>query len=332
MKKPSKKTVIIVIIIFFVGVFVWQRFAGKSDKDVADAYRVSRGTVSEMVSDSGDVRPEKYANLSFEIPTMITSVDVAVGDTVTKGQKLITINRNQLGAQIHAARVEVDKAVAAEKMARRHWDDIKPEQREQYRKSVEYARAMLRATQSQWSKTVLRAPMDGIVTKQEARVGEIAQGVVVRVIDPGDLHIESLMSESDVVRMHVGQEAKITFDAFDDETFMAHITQIDPEAVTLQDVTYYKVTLKMDDSDERVRSGMGVDVDIVVEEKNDVLHVPLRFIRTDDDGTFVYVRGGEEYIKKYITTGLEGDAGNVEVIDGLAEGEEIFAIYEQGNE
>ncbi|PID52002.1 MAG: hypothetical protein CR972_04390 [Candidatus Moraniibacteriota bacterium] len=332
MKKPSKKTIIIVIILLFVGVFVWQRFAGKSDKDVADVYRVSRGTVSEMVSDSGDVRPEKYANLSFEVPTVITSVDVAVGDTVTEGQKLITIDRNQLGAQIHAARVEVEQAVAREQLARRHWDALKPEEKEQYRKDVERARAMLRATQSQWSKTVLRAPMDGIVTQQEARVGEIAQGVVVRVIDPRDLHIESLMSESDVVRMHVGQEAQITFDAFDNETFIAHITQIDPEAVTLQDVTYYKVTLVMDKNDDRVRSGMGVDVDIVVAQKEHVLHVPLRFIRTDDDGAFVYVQSGEGYTKKYITTGLEGDAGNVEVVDGLTEGEEIFAIYEQENE
>ncbi len=248
MKKPSKKTVIIVIIIFFVGVFVWQRFAGKSDMDTVDTHRVSRGRVVEMVSDSGDMRPEKYANLSFEIPTMITSADVAVGDTVTKGQKLITIDRNQLGAQIHAARVDVEQAVAREQLARRHWDALKPEEREQYRKDVERARAMLRATQSQWSKTVLRAPMDGIVTKQEARV--------------------------------------------------------------------------------RFRSGMNVDVDIVVEEKNDVLQIPMRFVRHDDHGSYVYVQKNIGLEKQYITTGLEGDDGNVEVVEGLQENEEIFYFNE----
>lgn len=331
MKKVTRN-ISIVLVVGFIAFFLWQRLSGRGVDDAVESIDVSRGTVMELVSDSGDVRPEKYANLSFEVPTVIEWIGVEVGDDVEEGQELIKIDRDQLAAQIHAAQVDVDKAVAAEQLARRKWDDLKPEEKEQYRKNVEQARAMLYATQSGWSKTELLSPMNGVITQQEARVGEVAQGTVVRVIDPNDLHIESLMSESDVVRMHIGQEAEIVFDAFDDEVFTANITKIDPEAEVLQDVTYYKVTLELGKIDERVRSGMGVDVDIVVEQRGDVLNIPLRFVRVDDNGSYVHVLEGDEYVKKYIETGLEGDEGNVEVIDGLVEGQEVFAIYEEDDE
>ena len=330
--KKITKNIIIILVVSFVVFFLWQRFSGVSDDDAIESIEVVRGSVMELVSDSGDVHPEKYANLSFEIPTIIEWIGVDVGDEVEEGQELMRIDRDQLSAQIHAAQVDVDKAVAAEQLARRNWDDLKPEEREQYRKNTEQARAMLYATQSQWSKTELVSPIAGIVTQQEARVGEVAQGTVIRVIDPHDLHIESLMSESDVVRMHVGQEAKIVFDAFDDEVFTASITKIDPEATILQDVTYYKVSLELDIIDDRVRSGMGVDVDIVVEQEDDVLNIPLRFVRTDNKGSYVYIKDGEEHVKRYITIGLEGDEGNVEIVEGLVEGQKVFAIYEDNDE
>lgn len=330
MKKYIKNG-IIVLIVGFVVFFLWQRFNGKNKGSENESLTVSRSTVMETVSDSGEIQPVTYANLSFEIPTAIEWVGVDIGDTVTEGQELIRIDRNQLAAQIQTARIDVEKAIAAEDLARRKWDDLKPEEKYRIKKDSEQARSRLSATQAQWSKTTLTSPIDGIVAQQNARVGEIASGVVIRIIDPNDLHIEALMSESDVIRMFVGQEAQITFDAFDDEIFMAKITQIDPEAVMLQDVTYYRILLDLDHVDERVRSGMSVDVDIIVEQKNDVLAVPLRFIRSDDQGSYVFVASGEEYIKKYVTLGIEGDDGNVEVIDGLIEGQEIFVIYDDEN-
>jgi RND family efflux transporter MFP subunit len=331
MKKITKK-IVIVLVVAFVAFFLWQRFFGTGADDAIESYTVSRGNVMEMVSDSGEVHPERYANLSFEVPTVIEWVGVHVGDEVEEGQELVRIDRNQLASQIHAARIDVDKAVAEEQLARRKWEDLKPEERQRYRKNVEQARTLLLATQSQWSKTVLESPISGIVTQQEARVGEVATGTVIRVIDPHDLHIEALMSESDVVRMFVGQEAQIVFDAFDDEIFTAKITQIEPEAVVLQDVTYYRIHLDLDHIDERVRSGMSVDVDIVVEEKEHVLNIPLRFVRSDDIGMYVYIASADAHEKKYVTLGLEGDEGNVEIIEGLDEGQEIYAIYEEDDE
>ena len=328
--KKNIKRVFYALIVIFVVFFLWQRFSGKTKDTQQESIVVSKGAVMETVSDSGEIQPVSYANLSFEVPSVIEWIGANIGDEVKKGQVMIRIDRDQLGAQIHSARITVEKAIAAEELARRKWDDYKPEQKYSILKDVEQARAQLAATRSQWSKTEIISPIDGIVTQQDGRVGEVASGTVMRVIDPSAMHIEAFMSESDVPKMHVGQEAKITFDAFDDELFRAEIEQIDPEAVQIQDVTYYRTLLKMDHVEERMRPGMSVDVDIIVAQKDDVLAIPIRFMRSDDTGDFVYISDGKEgYIKQYITRGLEGDNGNVEIVSGLHEGQEIFAIYDE---
>lgn len=332
--KKNIKNIIIGLIVIFVAFFLWQRFGGKDGNVEHELFTVKKGTVAETVSDSGEVHPVEYADLSFsfELPMIIEWVGVEVGDTVEKDQVLARIDRNRLATQIHTARIDVEKAISAEEQARRKWDDLKPEERYRIKKDVEQARSRLATAQAQWTKTEIHSPIDGVIARQEARVGEVASGEIIRVIDPGNLRIEALMSESDITHMYVGQDAEITFDAFDDEKFKATITQIDPEAVILQDVTYYRILLDLEHIDERVRSGMSVDVDIVVTQKDNVLIIPLRFARSDDNGAYVYVQEGEEFVKKHVELGVEGDDGNVEVISGLQEGQEIFAVYEENDE
>ncbi len=330
--KKIKKIIIAILVIFFVGFFFWQRSAKKS-KEAIESIKVTRGDVQEVVSDSGELVPEEYADLFLNTGMRVKWIGVEVGDRVKKGQELLKVDQRQLAAEISMAKKDLADAISQEQLARRHWDDLKPEQRQQYRHAVERARSALSAVQSQWAYSKLISPLDGIVTQQNGRIGmagtAVANKPVIRIINPDKLHIEVLMSESDVVRMEVGEKAEITFDAFDDEKFEAKITRIDPEAETLQDVTYYNVVLELDKKDQRFRSGMNVDVDIVVAEEKNVLQIPLRFVRKDDQGTYVYVRKEPGFAKKYITTGLEGDNGSVEVVSGLSESEEVFYLSDE---
>lgn len=329
MKKILKKVSLGIVVCFCI-FFLYQRFAFRDKDGQYESYRVSYGDVIETVSDSGELQPVTYANLSFEIPTILEWVGADVGDAVKKGQVLMRIDRDQIAAQIHAARIDVEKAISDEILARRKWDDYKPEERFQIKKDVERSRAQLAAAQSQWRKTELSSPIDGIVTMQNARIGEVVTGTVMRVIDPEEMHVEALMSESDIPEMYVGQKATVTFDAFDNEVFNAQITRIDPEAVVVQDVTYYKTILQLERVDDRMRPGMSVDVDIVAAQRNNVLRIPLRFVRGDDAGDFVYVKDEhkEDYRKAYVKLGIEGDNGDVEIMEGLEDGQEVFAIYD----
>lgn len=331
MKKKIIKWLIWGILAALIVFFVWQRFAGRSDKNAPEAYHVGRGSVIETVSESGILQPVEYVNLSFEMPTVLEWVGVDVGDHVTQGQILARVDRDQLAAQIASARIGVEQAIEAEKLARRKWDLMKPEQRENVKKDTAQARTQLAIAQAGWRKTQLIAPISGVVTAQNARVGEIMTGTALRIINPDTMRVEVLISETDVPKLSVGQQAELTFDAIGNTTFDAHITRIDPEATIVQDVTYYKAILHLARYDDRMRPGMSVDVDFIVSQQHDVVTVPLRFVRADDTGNFVYVRNADDatFDKRYIELGSEGDSGNVHIRSGLQDGEEIFAIYDK---
>jgi len=328
--KKIVKIISIIAVIFFVAWFAWQRFVSKNSDSDIDSYVIGSDDVIETVSASGEVTPANYANLSFVVPALVKSVNVDVGDSVKEGQVLMVIDRNSIIAEIQSARIDVEKAEAAEQLARRHWDRYKPEEKERIKKDVEQARTRLFGAQSQFKNTEIVSPIDGIVTQKNARVGEVAQGIVMRVIDESDMEIKILMSETDVAKMNKKQKAFAVFDAYNDEQFDVDILSIDPEAVRVQDVTYYNTTFALPKNiDKNILSGMSVDVDVVVNKREGVLTVPLRFVRSDDGGDYVYTKSEdkkEPYKKQYITIGIEGDDGNVEIISGLDDGEIVYDV------
>lgn len=329
--KKIVKIISIVVVVFFVVWFVWQWFVNDGSDAEVDSYVVGSSSVVETVSASGDVTPVNYANLSFVAPALVKSVSVDVGDNVREGDVLIVLDRNSVISQIQSARIDVEKAEAAEQLARRHWDDYKPEEREHIKKDVEQARTRLYGAQSQFKNTEIVSPIDGIVTQRNVRIGEVAQGVVMRVIDEGDMEIEILMSETDATKMNKDQRAFAVFDAYNDEQFDVDILSIDPEAVRVQDVTYYNTTFALPNNiDKNILSGMSVDVDVVVNQKDNVLTIPLRFVRSDDTGEYVYIRNADEqYEKQYIVMGIEGDDGDVEIVSGLDDGSVIYDIDDE---
>ncbi|MEN8251990.1 MAG: efflux RND transporter periplasmic adaptor subunit [Patescibacteria group bacterium] len=324
------KKIIIIILIIFVGWFVWQRYNNKDENAGVDSYIVERDNVVETISVSGELVPVEYANLSFAAPALVEWIGVDVGDTVEEGQVLVKLDRDAIYAEIASARIDVEKAVSVEQQARRKWDRYKPEERERMKKDVEQAKARLYRSQTQVSNVTLVSPINGVVTQKNVRIGEIASGTVMRVIDESDMEIEVLISETDAAKMHEGQRAFAVFDAYNDEEFKVNIVSIDPEAVKIQDVTYYKVDFVLTERvGKKILSGMSVDVDVVVASEDNVLTAPLRFIRHDNEGDFVYVSGaGGGYERKYVQTGIESDDGDVEIVSGVNDGEAIYAVYE----
>ncbi|MEA3323440.1 MAG: efflux RND transporter periplasmic adaptor subunit, partial [Patescibacteria group bacterium] len=323
--------IIISTIVLFGAWFVWQRYTNDDKSESVDSYIISSADITETISASGELKPIEYANLSFVSPALVKTVNVEVGDRVKKGQKLMILDRNSLYAEIQSARISVEKAEAAERLARRHWDNYKPEEKEQIRKDVEQARTRLYGAQSQLTNTEVVSPIDGIVTQKNVRVGEVAQGLAIRVIDDSAMNIEILMSETDAAKMHEGQDAFAIFDAYNDEEYSVSITSINPEATKVQDVTYYKTKFTAPNNIDKVTlSGMSVDVDVIVNQKDNALTIPLRFVRKDDEGEYVFVMDIEgKYQKRYITTGIEGDEGDVEVVEGLSGGDVVYAVREE---
>ena len=235
-------------------------------------------------------------------------------------------NLNIAQANLETARASLDKAqdeLIAEQAGPRQVDiDLA-------RAEVRQAQAKVLQVQEQINKSILRAPVSGTITVVEKEVGETAQAnvVVVSMISIGRFQVKANVSETEIAKVNLGDGIEMTLDALGpDEKFFGHIIKIDPAETVVSGVIYYQVTSVFDVEDERIKSGMTVNLDIQTDKKQDVLYLPYYVIKAKNGDKYVDILEQGEIKEKIIKTGLEGEI-RVEIIQGLSEGEQV-AVFE----
>ena len=193
--------------------------------------------------------------------------------------------------------------------------------------SVEKAQASVNNILAQISKTRITSPIRGVVTKQDAKIGQIvaASTPVVSIISDAQFEIEGNLPEVDVSKVKIGDEARVTLDAYGDTIFEAKVISVDPAETVIEGVSTYKVNLAFLEEDERIKSGLSANIDIVTERKADALFVPERAIITRDGKKFIRIQNPDGRADEIeVTLGLRGYDGRVEVLSGLAEGVRVI--------
>lgn len=152
-----------------------------------------------------------------------------------------------------------------------------PEQVAIYSANIDSARASVGSAQAQLSRTVIRAPFAGIITKVDVKEGEISSPntPVISMLNDGEYQIETYVSENDVAKIKMNQPAQVTLDAYGrDVFFTATVISVDP-AETLKDgVSTYRTKIQFVGKDEKVKSGMTANIEIETDKRESVLQVP----------------------------------------------------------
>jgi RND family efflux transporter MFP subunit len=198
---------------------------------------------------------------------------------------------------------------------------------------IEGVAATLENYSAQITKKTLRAPIKGVVTEQDAKLGQtVTPNVpIVTLMSDGLYKIEANIPEVDVAKVKVGDVARVTLDAYGAEVvFVSKVAMIDPAETIIEGVSTYKVTLRFVENDARVRSGMTANIDISTATKEGVLMLPARAV-TGRNGTknvrVLSVVDQKEVIEeRAVITGLRGSDGNVEIISGVEEGERVVTF------
>lgn len=191
---------------------------------------------------------------------------------------------------------------------------------------VDAAMASVLAYEAELAKTSLASPIAGLVSRQDAKVGQAvsAHASLATVISNG-FKIEAFVPEVSIAGVEAGNAAKVTLDAYgSDAEFAAAVSRIDPAETVREGVSNYKVDLAFVEPDARVRSGMTANVTIETLRKPGVLMVPARAVLSKDGAKIVLAKRGEVAEETVIQTGIMDSQGNVEVLSGLAEGDLIY--------
>jgi len=188
--------------------------------------------------------------------------------------------------------------------------------------AIELARATLERTQ-------LRAPFDGVIAEINGELGEfvtpsplgVATLPTVDLIDNSCLYIRAPIDEVDAPNVRAGLKAWITLDAFKERKFSGQVRRVAPYVLDLEKQSRtVDVEAVIDDPDmQLLLPGYSADVQVILDERHDVLLVPTSAI-LEDSAVFVIPGGGGRLEKRMIKAGLS-NWEITEVISGLKEGD-----------
>ena len=313
MFKIIKKKKVWVPLLVIMSLLIWFALtrSGLDDTISVDAEKVELRTIIQKINASGKIQPEESVQITSTITGWITEITVMEGDTVEPGQHLISIDEKQIRPRYNNALSQVKSSEANLKKVKAQMERTKTlfsqklisqQEQEQVEASFqialsqsEQANANLLSAEDELSKTRLTAPKYGIVTSITKEEGEMAvggmfnPGVLMTVADLSRMEVEVDVNENDVVNIAIGDTTEIEIDAYPDTLFFGIVSEIAHTAQSMnmgsqQQVTNFKVKVRMITVPDRIRPGMSSTVNIITETIKDALSIPIQALtsRSDD--------------------------------------------------
>ena len=262
------------------------------------------GGIVEKTENPELILQQTIRDMKDRVPELNNSVA-----QVMATEKLLAKNKERLESQV----VDLDSKIKASvKMGR---DDI----------ATAYI-GQLQQAQIDLDNNTLVAPFDSIVASITGNPGETAPAGTngfITLVDPSAVRIDVTVDEADVAKLAVGKPATITFDALPGRPFRGNVISVAPTGTLSQGVVTYPVSINIDSRNQVLPGGMTASATIIIDEKTNVVAVPLRAVRRAGREQVVDVIGADgKPAPRTVRTGVQNDQ-LVEITDGLQEGEQI---------
>tara|TARA_B100000470_G_scaffold102278_1_gene78973 strand:+ start:6587 stop:7897 length:1311 start_codon:yes stop_codon:yes gene_type:complete len=324
-KKNKKLFISGFIVLLIILIIVGNIFRDDSEVINVETEKISRQTIIQKVNASGKIQPESEVKISATSSAIINSITVVEGEYVNKNQHLISLDRKQLQANVDqvtsavrsaSARVKQDKA-NRERVERIYEQGLASDQElegaqaayEISKSQLDQSRASLLVSQDALDKARLVSPQNGIVTKINKEAGEMAMGgmfsldVLMIIADLSRMEVIVDVNENDVVSISIGDTSEIEIDAYIDTVFYGVVSEIALMAETSnfgsqEQVTNFKVKVRMLDVPPNIRPGMSATANIITEIRKNSLAIPIQSLTVREYGSENKLFG-EENSKKW---------------------------------
>ena len=291
----------------------------------------------------GDVHGEVEIRVFAQLPERIRQLHVTEGQAVRIGDPIATLEADLTTSDVAQAGAALDASEATRDRLRSEVDRLRPlvAQRAVASSQLDSLEANLRAAEAQVaqlraargaarerrSRTVVRAPADGIVALLSVDEGDMAvpQMPLATVVRMDRVRIVLRVVESDYVQLRDGMTVQVRPPALPDVERTGTITQVSPVIERLTRTAEIVVTV--DNADHALSPGMVAEVTVELDRRADVVMAPSRAVvmtpRTDVDGTAaVYVVADGVARRRDIRLGRRYD-GRIEIVEGLEAGEKV---------
>ena len=316
--------------------------------------RAEVGSVESAIELSGNLAPEKRVDIRSKLPGTLDNVLVQLGDSVTEGQVLATLDGREIEAQVDAAvaavavaRAGVDAADATFQNAGQEVERARslfekgaiPKQRlegaemqwraakaqgDLGRANVAQAEAALRRAREVQRDVVLRAPIAGLIVVRNFDAGSLVGpggDPVVAIADLRALKLEAGVSELEAGRLKPGAAARVSIASRPGETFEGRVAAVAPEVDSRN--RHFRVEIKVANASKAMLSGMYATARIPSATAKGAI-VPREAVFDRSGGRAVYRVQGETVAIVPVTEGLN-DGKRVVLTSGVQGGDTIIA-------
>lgn len=353
MKKVIKYIVVVLIVAVFAGTFVFLYKKSKPEEIRYQELTAAKQDIARTTVLTGKIVPRNEVNIKPQINGIIAEIFKEAGQMVQQGEVIARLTVIPDMNSLSAAQSRVRLSEINLKQAQTNFDREKAlfekdlisaeeyekveqqlnQAKEEYaasQESLEVIRDGVSSKNATSSSTLIRSTITGLILDIPVKVGNsVIQAntlndgtTVATVANMNDLIFEGQVDETEVGSLYEGMPLTITIGALRDYTFDASLEYISPKAVESNGANQFKVKAAVKvDSEHTIRSGYSANAQIELEKAADVLTIPesaLEFIKNEP---YVYLKAEDStYTQTKVTTGLS-DGVNIEVKEGLSEGD-----------
>lgn len=327
----QKKLVIIIELFILAGAGFY--FLSSRNGKPSENATIQKGDVREELVLSGELKALSHAKLAFGSSGSVAWVGEKEGGWVEKGQALLKLDTVVLNsayqrslAAYRLTQATVDKVHDNLKDKDTAESFTEKEIRTTAEVANDQAYEAVVAAQKALKDATLKAPFAGLVTNllTSSPGVNVTVGIVqVEIVNPKTMYLSVNADQTEVSQFKVGDKTEIVFDAFEDETVTGVIAAIAFAPLTSDGGSVYplRVLLSVDNSNYKYKVGMTADSKFILKEKQNVLYVSSKFIKSGKDGKYVLIQEGKT--KVYVTVGIEGE-DTTEISGDIKEGEKVF--------
>jgi macrolide-specific efflux system membrane fusion protein len=265
--------------------------AGKSEEPLKTV-KVKVGSIKAEIPSTGIVQPRNRLEIKPPISGRIDNVLVKEGQRVKKGQILAWMSSTDRAALLDAARAKGEEEV-------KKWEDV-------------------------YKPTPIVAPLNGFVIQRAVEPGQSVSIADPILVMADYLIVNAQVDETDIGSINIGQPVNIVLDAYPGEEISGRVEHIAYESKTINNVTVYEVDVVPGKVPVFFRAGMSSTVNFILEEKDNILVLPLNTVKKIGNQSYVFVSKDDDKKPQplQIKTGLENTL-NIQVESGLAEGDTV---------
>jgi HlyD family secretion protein len=378
MRKGTKLGIIGGIVVAAVAIPVIASFT-RADEGVEVAIEpVVRRDIVGAVNGTGWIRPHRKVDVQADIMGRITELRVVEGQPVSAGELLLRIDPTQYEAAVERSEAMVSEAQSREAQVRasllqaeRAFERTRQlasgtqslvsqqvleesetqvkVQREQLQAAafaVAQARAAVEEAEDRLAKTVIRAPMDGVITRLNVEQGETAivgtmnnpGSLLLTVADLSTMEAVIRVDETDMPEVAIGDSASVQVDAFPQKSFAGRVTEIShssvrpPESQTAtgqNQAVDYEIVIRLDNPPAALRSDLSATADVITDMRGGALSIPILALTVRERGD-IEALPNEDPAAEAAGASAEGVDDDIEGVFVVREGVATFVPVQTG--